>query len=90
MAVSGGKSGAPRADAGGGAPAGLGPYLEDVYRRLYGSYGPQGGGPGDGPLGVGIGAILTQAAAWTNVEMALANLKAHGCFSLEAIRRTSQ
>jgi len=90
MAVSGGKSGAPRAHAGGGAPAGLGPYLEDVYRRLYGSYGPQGWWPGDGPLDVVIGAILTQAAAWTNVEMALANLKANGCFSLAAIRRTSQ
>ena len=32
-----------------------------------------------------IGAILTQAAAWTNVEMAIANLKAAGCWSIEAI-----
>ena len=32
-----------------------------------------------------IGAILTQAAAWTNVEMAIANLKAAGCWSMEAI-----
>jgi endonuclease-3 related protein len=34
-----------------------------------------------------IGAILTQAAAWRNVELALRNLKAADCWSLEAIRR---
>jgi endonuclease-3 related protein len=63
------------------------PLLE-VYRRLYQQYGPQGWWPGDGPLDVVIGAILTQAAAWRNVELALRNLKAADCWSLEAIRRT--
>ena len=74
----------------GNTPLDLGPYLKDVYRRLFGSYGPQGWWPGDGPLDVVIGAILTQAAAWTNVEMALANLKANYCFSLAAINQISQ
>ena len=34
-----------------------------------------------------IGAILTQAAAWTNVETAMRNLTQAGCRSLEAIHR---
>jgi len=59
--------------------------LLEVYRRLYQKYGPQGWWPGDGPLDVIIGAILTQAAAWTNVEIAIANLKEAGCWSLGAI-----
>ena len=37
-----------------------------------------------------IGAILTQAAAWTNVEMAIANLKAAGCWSMEAIENMQE
>jgi len=61
--------------------------LLEIYRRLYQEYGPQGWWPGDGPLDVVIGAILTQSAAWTNVEMALRNLKSADCWSLEAINR---
>ena len=59
--------------------------LTEVYQRLFQSYGPQGWWPGDGSLDVIIGAILTQAAAWTNVEMAIGNLKEADCWSLEAI-----
>lgn len=65
----------------------LSALLPDVYRKLYRRYGPQGWWPGDGPFDVVIGAILTQAAAWTNVELAIANLKAANCWSLEAIHR---
>ena len=64
--------------------------LEEIYRRLYRHYGPQGWWPGEGPLDVIIGAILTQAAAWSNVERGLRNLKQAGCWSLEAIHRTPQ
>ena len=60
------------------------PLLE-VYQRLLASYGPQGWWPGDGPLDVVIGAILTQSTAWTNVVLALQALKRAGCWSLEAI-----
>ena len=59
--------------------------LKEIYRRLYQRYGPQGWWPGEGALDVVIGAILTQAAAWANVEMAMRNLKGAGCWSLEAI-----
>ena len=59
--------------------------LMEVYDRFYGAYGPQHWWPGDGPFEVIAGAILTQSAAWANVEMALANMRAAGCWSLQAV-----
>ena len=64
--------------------------LMQVYNRLFQRYGPQGWWPGEGPLDVVIGAILTQSAAWTNVEKALQNLKDADCWSLDAINRCAQ
>jgi len=64
--------------------------LLEIYRRLFQHYGPQGWWPGDGPFDVVIGAILTQAAAWTNVELAIGNLKAADCWSLEEIHHQPQ
>ena len=61
--------------------------LEEIYRRLQGHYGPQDWWPGDSPFEVMVGAVLTQAAAWSNVERAIANLKAAGALSPQAIRR---
>ena len=52
--------------------------LMDIYRRLLDAYGPQGWWPGDSRFEMIAGAILTQAAAWRNVEYALANLRAAG------------
>jgi endonuclease-3 related protein len=62
--------------------------LLDIYRRLYAAYGPQGWWPGGSPFEVVVGAILTQAAAWTNVEKAIANLKAAGVLSPRGIFQT--
>ena len=70
---------------GGTTPPNLGPLLQKVYRRLYTRYGPQGWWPGDGPFDVVVGAILTQAAAWTNVERAIRSMKAADCWSWLAI-----
>ena len=64
--------------------SGLGPLLQQVYRRLYTRYGPQGWWPGNGPFDVVVGAILTQAAAWTNVERGIASLKEADCWSWQA------
>lgn len=61
------------------------PVLAEVYRRLWEAYGPRGWWPGEGPFDVIIGAILTQAASWKNVELALANLKTADCWSFQAI-----
>ena len=68
-------------------PGDLAARLMDIYDRFYASYGPQQWWPGDGPFDVIAGAILTQSAAWTNVEIALANMKSSGCWSLEAVHR---
>lgn len=64
--------------------------LLDIYSRLYGHYGPQHWWPGDSPLEMILGAILTQAAAWGNVEKALGNLKSHGYLSVRALRDIGQ
>lgn len=62
-----------------------------VYRRLYESFGPQGWWPGETPLEVIVGAILTQNTAWTNVEKAIAGLKEAGALaSLEALAGTGE
>lgn len=50
--------------------------LLDIYQRLFDRYGPQSWWPADDPFEVIVGAILTQSAAWTNVEQAISNLKA--------------
>ncbi|MBM3925628.1 MAG: endonuclease [SAR202 cluster bacterium] len=60
--------------------------LVDVYERLYSAYGPQHWWPGESAFEVVIGAILTQSAAWVNVEKALANLKSAGVMSAEGLR----
>ena len=62
----------------------------DIYRLLYDNYGPRGWWPGDGPFDVIVGAILTQAASWKNVEMALANLRAADCWSFQSIHECPQ
>jgi len=64
--------------------------LKEVYRRLYDAYGPQHWWPGDSALEVIIGAILTQSAAWSNVEKALTNLKAASVLSPEGLRDIPQ
>lgn len=61
--------------------------LIKTYDRLFEHYGPQNWWPADSPFEVMIGAVLTQAAAWSNVEKALANLKDADALSSEAIRK---
>jgi endonuclease-3 related protein len=62
--------------------------LEDLFERLLVRYGPQRWWPGDDrPFVVVVGAILTQAAAWTNVEKALRNLGQAGALTPEGLLR---
>ncbi len=63
------------------------PSLETVYNKLLERYGPQHWWPGDSHFEVMVGAVLTQATAWRNVEMAIAGLKAVDALSPKAIRR---
>ena len=63
--------------------------LQDIYHRLIDYYGPQHWWPAKEPFEVIIGAILTQSAAWLNVEKVISNLKAAGVLSPGALRRLS-
>ena len=60
------------------------PYLE-AFNRLLSAFGPQGWWPAETPFEVMVGAVLTQHTAWTNVERAIANLKASGNFEPKAL-----
>lgn len=60
--------------------------LSNIYRRLFDRFGPQHWWPAEKPFEVIIGAILTQSTAWTNVEKAIANLKAAGALSPQNLR----
>ena len=56
-----------------------------AYRILLKRYGPQDWWPGETPFEVMVGAVLTQNTAWTNVEKAIANLKAARALGCAAI-----
>jgi endonuclease-3 related protein len=61
-------------------------YLQDIYQRLMSDYGHQHWWPAKEPFEVMVGAILTQSAAWRNVDKAIANLKTAKVLSPQAIR----
>ncbi len=61
--------------------------LQDIYQRLMACYGPQHWWPAPEPFEIIVGAILTQSAAWNNVEKAIANLKSAKALSPKALRR---
>ncbi len=63
--------------------------LLTVYRLLHHEYGPQHWWPAESILEMIVGAILTQSAAWTNVEKAIGNLKSGGSLSLAALQAIS-
>ncbi|MFI4874469.1 MAG: endonuclease III domain-containing protein [Blastopirellula sp. JB062] len=52
--------------------------LFNVYERLLAYYGRQAWWPGDSPLEIMVGAVLTQNTSWKNVEKAIVNLKEEG------------
>ena len=60
--------------------------VRDIYRTLARAWGPQHWWPAESPLEVIVGAILTQNTAWTNVEKAIANLRAVGVLDFRGIR----
>ena len=61
--------------------------LQRIYHQLMDYYGPQHWWPAKEPFEVMVGAILTQSAAWVNVEKAIANLRAAGALTPEALRQ---
>ncbi|TWJ17556.1 endonuclease III domain-containing protein [Geobacter argillaceus] len=61
--------------------------LLHLYELLLATYGPRHWWPAETPFEVCVGAILTQNTNWVNVEKAIANLKAAGFLSVEALVR---
>ena len=57
-----------------------------VYQLLYKQYGPQHWWPAETPFEMMVGAILTQSAAWQNVEKAIDNLKAVNALAPSTLR----
>jgi endonuclease-3 related protein len=63
--------------------------LSEIYRRLHRFFGPQHWWPGETPLEVAVGAILTQNTAWTNVKKAILNLKRAKALNLPTLFKIS-
>ena len=63
--------------------------LMEVYERLFQAYGPQHWWPGDSPLEVMVGAVLTQNTAWRNVERAIDNLRTENALQLKILHEMS-
>src|SRR3989304_5763123 len=61
--------------------------LMQLYRRLYRHYGDLQWWPGDSPLEISVGAILTQNTAGTNVEKAIKRIKEARSLSVAALGR---
>jgi endonuclease-3 related protein len=60
--------------------------IRTYYGALFRAWGPQNWWPARTRFEVIVGAYLTQNTAWTNVEKALANLRAARVLSLQGIR----
>jgi len=63
--------------------------LMQVYRRLYRHYGNLHWWPGETPLEISVGAILTQNTAWSNVEKAIQCLKEKRALTIRALGHLS-
>lgn len=59
--------------------------LLEIYDRLYSHFGSQHWWPGDTPIEIAVGAILTQNTNWGNVEKAITNLKKGKKLSVRAL-----
>lgn len=64
--------------------------LQNIFRRLLTHYGPQQWWPAQDTFEMMVGAILTQSAAWSNVEKAITNLRTAGVLSPELLRKLPQ
>jgi len=64
--------------------------LSDIYQCLLDKYGPQHWWPAESRFEMMTGAVLTQSAAWTNVEKAISRLKEADLLSPEAIMKADE
>ncbi len=61
-------------------------FLCDIYDTLFQAIGPRHWWPGETPLEITVGAILTQNTSWKNVDKAITTLKEKGWLSLEKLK----
>jgi len=61
--------------------------IRQYYRALYQTWGAQHWWPAETRFEVIVGAYLTQNTAWTNVELALTQLRHAGLLNVEGVRR---
>ncbi len=59
--------------------------LMEMYKAMHQRFGHQAWWPGETPLEICLGAILTQNTNWGNVVKALANLQAAGAMGVTAL-----
>jgi len=64
--------------------------LLNIYDRMVSHFGPSRWWPGDSPLEVMVGAILTQNTSWTNVERAIGRLKVEGALSASFLHQVDE
>jgi len=60
--------------------------IREIYRKLAQVWGPQHWWPAETPWEVIVGAILTQNTSWSNVERAIAALRAADTLNMRALR----
>lgn len=59
--------------------------LKEIFQIMYNALGPQYWWPGDSPLEICIGAILTQNTNWQNASKAIDNLKSANALDPDSI-----
>jgi endonuclease-3 related protein len=64
--------------------------LVNIYTSLLDHFGPQKWWPGETPLEVLVGAVLTQNTNWSNVSRAIGNLKEENLLSFATLDRLSE
>lgn len=64
--------------------------LITAYNELFRRFGHQSWWPGDSPIEIMVGAVLTQNTSWTNVEKAILNIKKAGKLSFAGLKRIPQ
>ncbi len=64
--------------------------VAEIYEVLLAHFGPQDWWPGDTPLEIVVGAVLTQNTNWTNVSRAIEGLKKEGFLSFDRLHGLQQ
>ncbi len=59
--------------------------LREIFEKLLTAFGQRHWWPGDSPLEIMVGAVLTQNTSWRNVEKAIDNMRAKGLLDMDAL-----